>query len=93
MSKNKIVFTIGFILLLMPFLGFPTSWENFISFAGGLSLIVLSFSVAAKRRAAVRRTKRNRKSDKAEFFVDGGSNTSQDNSTSEDANYEKMLRE
>jgi hypothetical protein len=72
MSKNKIVFAIGFILLLMPFLGFPSSWENFLSFMFGLVLVAMSFSVAAKRRATTRRSRRPRKAAPAEFFVDGG---------------------
>lgn len=72
MSKNKIVFAIGFMMFLMPFLGFPSSWENFLSFVFGLGLVGLSFSVAAKRRSASKRMRKNRKSASAEFFVDGG---------------------
>ena len=58
MSKNKIVFLIGFILLITPFLGFPVSWKNFIFFLFGVILIALSFSAATKRRASARRAKR-----------------------------------
>ncbi len=56
----------------MPFLGFPSTWENFINFISGLTLVSLSFSVAAKRRASARKIKRTRKENKGEFFVDGG---------------------
>ena len=60
MSKNKIVFFIGVVLLIMPFLGFPPSWKSFISIVFGITLVVLSFSAAAKRRASARRTRRIR---------------------------------
>lgn len=59
MSKNKIVFSIGAILFIMPlFLGLPQNWENFIQIVFGITLMVLSFSVAAKRRAGARRSRR-----------------------------------
>jgi len=71
MSKNKLVFSIGFVLLLMPFLGFPPLWKNFFSVIFGLTLIGLSFSVAAKRRASVRRVKRIKETNKDQpVFVD-----------------------
>ena len=76
MSKNKIVFSIGLILVVMPILGFPVHWKTFISVILGLSLIFLSFSVAAKRRASVRRIKRVKDTASAQeqvtpMFVDG----------------------
>ncbi|OHA99712.1 MAG: hypothetical protein A3E93_00785 [Candidatus Zambryskibacteria bacterium RIFCSPHIGHO2_12_FULL_43_12b] len=58
MSKNKIVFFIGVVLLIMPFLGFPPGWKSFIAIVFGITLIFLSFSAAAKRRASARRTRR-----------------------------------
>lgn len=76
MSKNKIVFSIGLILVIMPILGFPVHWKTFISIILGLSLISLSFSVAAKRRASARRMKRIKDTVPAQaqetpVFVDG----------------------
>jgi membrane protein implicated in regulation of membrane protease activity len=72
MSKNKIVFVIGVVSMMMPFLGFPSSWEDFFSFAIGLVLVALSFSVAVRRRTAPKKPRRMRKASPSEFFVDGG---------------------
>jgi hypothetical protein len=72
MSKNNIIFIIGFILFLMPlFLGFPSNWENFINIIFGIVLIGLSFSVAIKRRSSIPKGRRRRKTDTAPVFVDG----------------------
>lgn len=71
MSKNKIIFLIGFILFLMPFLGFQSRWEDFVQIVSGLILLSLSFSVVLKRRATVRaRVRRSRKVVAPEPFVD-----------------------
>jgi len=61
MSKNKIVFTIGILLIILPLTGFPPAWKSFFILAMGLTLIVLSFMVAAKRRASARRVRRQRR--------------------------------
>lgn len=80
MSKNKIVFSIGLILVIMPILGFPVLWKTFLSVILGLSLIFLSFSVAAKRRASARRIKRIKDTGftpgkETPIFVDGSAGT------------------
>jgi hypothetical protein len=54
MSKNRIVFVIGSILFLIPFLGFPSSWKTFFSIVSGLILISLSLSNSIKRRMTIR---------------------------------------
>lgn len=82
MSKNKIVFSIGLILVVMPILGFPVHWKTFISVILGLSLISLSFSVAAKRRVSARRIKRVKdvasvQGQETPMFVDGSRSGSQ----------------
>jgi hypothetical protein len=61
MSKNKIIFVMGVILLALPVLGFPPTSKNVISIIIGLVLVVLSFMVAAKRRASARRLRRSRR--------------------------------
>ena len=73
MSKNNIVFLIGLLLFLMPVLfGFPPRWKDFIDIVFGLILIILSFSVAIKRRSSIRKSRRNRKSlNTTPAFVDG----------------------
>ena len=70
MSKNNIILSVGIILLLIPFLGFPSNWENFIDIAFGIVLVGLSFSVIIKRRSSVPKGRRRRKSDMAPMFVD-----------------------
>jgi hypothetical protein len=51
MSKNRIVLTIGILLIILPFLGFPSRYENFFVIILGLGLIVLSVSNSIKRRS------------------------------------------
>ncbi len=72
MSKNKLVFSIGLVLLVMPLLGFPPLWKNFFSIVFGLTLVGLSFSVAAKRRASARKVRRVKEVTKEQtpIFVD-----------------------
>lgn len=50
MSKNRIVFLIGLLLLLIPFTGFPSVWKSFFHIIFGLVLVGLSFSASLKRR-------------------------------------------
>ncbi|MBI5138644.1 MAG: hypothetical protein HZA95_02505 [Candidatus Vogelbacteria bacterium] len=43
--KNWIVLLLGFIVLLMPFMGFPTKVSNWIYFISGLIIVILSYVV------------------------------------------------
>ena len=70
MSKNRIVFILGFAVLILPHLGFPSSWEHGMLFLVGLLLVVLSFSVSASKRTA-RIPRRPRKGKESEVFVEG----------------------
>ncbi len=70
MSKNTAILGIGVIFLLMPFLGFPTTWKNFFDVVFGVSLIALSFSVAIKRRSSVKKSVRRKKEGMNPMFVD-----------------------
>jgi hypothetical protein len=54
MSKNRIVLIVGALLLLIPLMGFPRTWENFFHIIFGISLVGLSFSVSLRQR--VKRT-------------------------------------
>jgi len=74
MSKNNIILYIGVALFLIPFLGFPSNWENFINIAFGVILVGLSFSIAIKRRSSIPKGRRRRKTDTASLFVDGAGN-------------------
>ncbi|MFH1473043.1 MAG: hypothetical protein ABIF06_01335 [bacterium] len=39
MPKNKILISFGVLIALLPFLGFPPSWESFFEVVVGLSII------------------------------------------------------
>ncbi len=73
MTKNRAILIIGVILALWPFMGFPSSWENFFHFIFGIILIALAFSVSMKyreRRVASRRTEPTRREGEIPMFVD-----------------------
>ncbi len=71
MSKNSTILAIGIIQLIMPLLGFPSTWRSFFSVVFGIILIVLSFSVAIKRRSSVRKSVRRKKEASSPIFIDG----------------------
>ncbi len=71
MSKNRIILTIGVILVLNPFLGFPSSWETVLYILFGFILVILSFFVSIKRRITSPRTFEHETDSTSEPFVDG----------------------
>ncbi len=36
---------LGFLTLIMPFLGFPRNWKDFFYFAAGLAIAILSYLI------------------------------------------------
>ena len=85
MSKNRIVLTVGCILILMPFLGFPSRWENFFSVVSGLILVYLALHISVQRRAIAFKAGRAKK-DSSAPFVDGyGSTPSRTSEISQDS--------
>lgn len=54
MPKSKIILTIGFLIALIPFLGFPYSWESFFEVVGGLSIVGLSVLISVDRRLSLK---------------------------------------
>lgn len=54
MPKNKIILTIGFIIALLPLLGFPHSWESFFEVVGGLSIVLLSVLISVDKRLSLK---------------------------------------
>lgn len=54
MPKSKIILTIGFIIALIPFLGFPYGWESFLEVVGGLSIVLLSVLMSIDRRLTLK---------------------------------------
>ena len=44
MSKKQWLIIIGIIIMALPFLGFPSNWDSFISVILGLVIILISYS-------------------------------------------------
>lgn len=43
--KNRVVTTLGFLVFIMPLLGFPHSWSDTLYFLFGLVIMALSFQL------------------------------------------------
>lgn len=54
MSRNQIVFTIGLLLVLVSFSGFPSDWKFFFYVFAGLILMLLAARNYWLRREMVR---------------------------------------
>ena len=48
MKKTSIIITLGIFIVVIPFLGFPQSWETTFFVLAGLSISILSFSLKSK---------------------------------------------
>jgi hypothetical protein len=53
MSRNKIVLLIGILLVLMPFLGFPSTWKNLFYVLFGAILITVAIVGHVRRRSPI----------------------------------------
>lgn len=42
MSRNKIIFILGLLLILIPFSGFPSAWKFYFYEASGIILVLLA---------------------------------------------------
>jgi hypothetical protein len=81
MYRETIVFLAGFLLVLLPYLGIPSSWKEWATVGVGALLIVVGYSL---RRSAFLRQIENEYGERmtdsfAEQFVDTNSNPSSDN--------------
>ncbi|KND48444.1 MAG: hypothetical protein AB200_01795 [Parcubacteria bacterium C7867-005] len=54
MPKSKIILTLGFLIALLPVLGFPNSWESFFEVVFGLSIVLLSVMISIDRRLSLK---------------------------------------
>lgn len=43
MSKRQFIILLGILLMFLPFLGFPSSWDKIINVAIGLLIVIFSF--------------------------------------------------
>ena len=53
MSRNKIEFILGALLIILPALGLPTSWKNIFYVLIGALLIIFSIIGHFKRRSRI----------------------------------------
>jgi hypothetical protein len=54
MPKSKIILAFGFLIALLPILGFPHSWESFFQILFGLSIVLLSVLISIDRRLSLK---------------------------------------
>lgn len=59
-STTRIIFLLGFLLVLLPFLGVPQIWKTIFLVATGLFLLYSGF-VIQRKSAALRRAMREMK--------------------------------
>lgn len=50
MPKSRIILFIGFLIALLPALGFPHAWESFFQVVAGLGIVALSVMIAIDKR-------------------------------------------
>jgi hypothetical protein len=59
MSLDALIMLAGFLVALIPFLGFPVSWHEWMFFILGISVIALGIAVRRRGKApSVKRTAR-----------------------------------
>ncbi len=80
MPKNKIILAVGFFIALLPFLGFPSSWDSFFEFAGGFSIVLLSVMISVDRRLSLR-DKMNKRQARKRALLDSIEKHGEDNDT------------
>ena len=51
-TRNRILFGLGLLIVLLPFLGFPSSYESVFSIIFGLAVVFLAFLYARDKRMA-----------------------------------------
>jgi uncharacterized membrane protein YccC len=54
MPKSKIILALGFIIALLPLLGFPHAWESFFQVFAGLAIVFLSVMISVDKRLSLR---------------------------------------
>ncbi len=75
MPKSKIILTIGFLITLIPFLGFPYGWESFFEVLGGLSIVSLSVLMSIDRRLSLKAKMQKRQARKRAMIDVGAENS------------------
>ena len=62
MIKNRSTLFIGIFILIIFFLGFPSSWERFFVIISGIYLILTSIKISLPRRGTAKKIRRKEKS-------------------------------
>ena len=50
MSKQQVLMIVGVWVAVLPFLGFPTSWDTFFAVVSGIVVVGLAYSLRQKTR-------------------------------------------
>ncbi len=70
MRKERTLFFIGIWVGLLPFLGFPNSWDKVLFILSGLALIYLSYLFRQETKARIEAIKLSRDEQTMESFID-----------------------
>ena len=68
MSRESLVFLLGLLVFLTPFLGVPSSWKEYVFIGGGVLLMLLGYSL--RRSAYLRRIDTGNGERRADSFVE-----------------------
>lgn len=63
MINRKNTFTIGILIFLIPFLGLPTFWKNFLYIISGSFLIISSISFPESKKIVKHKNKKERQAE------------------------------
>lgn len=64
MPKNRIIITLGILIALLPFFGFPHIWEAIFQVASGLSIVLLLIWSSIDKRLSLKAKAQRRQAHK-----------------------------
>lgn len=73
MSRESIVFVIGFLVLIVPYLGVPEDWKLYFFIVAGTALMFIGYSL--RRRSYLRSLQQDSGERRADSFVENGHQT------------------
>lgn len=72
MTRNQIILTVGVLIVIMPFLGFPRLWKTIFYMVSGGGLVLTAVIAHVERRAA---TIVAEEAEETEVFVENNAGT------------------
>ena len=81
MTKDLIIMALGALVALVPFLGFPSSWDRVILIVSGVFIIGLTFLLRHDLVSHITRIEENRPERKGDTFVENGIKQKQSSSS------------